>query len=156
MLKTSINRFLANPAIGFISSIDRTVLKENHFRFVKNILKKNGNFDLALRKRLFCRPKQPLLPCKTYAFATQNNRFCKTLIISWLCKTFACKISLHIFTCFFLNSRIANVLCGYRCCFAKCSLYGAYSVLLHCVYSYVRRTDRILVIASDNMNKHFL
>ncbi|PDP81105.1 hypothetical protein CLI69_10035 [Prevotella intermedia] len=98
MLKTSINRFLANPAIGFISSIDRTVLKENHLRFVKNIPKKNGNFDLALRKRLFCAAKQPLLPCKTYAFRTQNNRFYKTLIHSWLCQTFAYKISLHIFS----------------------------------------------------------
>ena len=131
MLKTSINRFLANPAIGFISSIDRTVLKENHLRFVKIIPKKNGNFDLALRKRLFCDAKQPLLPCKTYAFRTQNNRFYKTLIHSWLCQTFAYKISLHIFACFFLNSRIANVLYGYLYCFAKCLLYGAYSVLLH-------------------------
>jgi len=98
LLKTSINRFLANPAIGFISSIDRTVLKENHLRFVKNIPKKNGNFDLALRKRLFCAAKQPLLPCKTYAFAMQNNRFYKTLIHSWLCKIFTYKNSLHIFS----------------------------------------------------------
>ncbi|ATV53836.1 hypothetical protein CTM50_04205 [Prevotella intermedia] len=58
--------------------MDRTVLKENHFRFVKNIPKKNGNFDLALRKR----------------------RFCKVLIHSWLCQTFAYKISLHIFSLF--------------------------------------------------------
>ncbi|PDP68393.1 hypothetical protein CLI70_06420 [Prevotella intermedia] len=131
MLKTSINRFLANPAIGFISSIDRTVLKENHLRFVKIIPKKNGNFDLALRKWLFCAAKQPLLPCKTYAFATQNNRFCKVLIHSWLCKMFTYKISLHIFACFFLNSRIANVLYGYLFSFARCSLYGVYSVLLY-------------------------
>ncbi|ATV29520.1 hypothetical protein CTM63_09780 [Prevotella intermedia] len=53
---------------------------ENSFSFVKIILKKNGNFDLALRKRLFCDAKQPLLPCKTYAFGTQNNRFCNILI----------------------------------------------------------------------------
>ncbi|ATV39011.1 hypothetical protein CUB95_10285 [Prevotella intermedia] len=71
---------------------------ENHLRFVKNIPKKNGNFDLALRKRLFCAAKQPLLPCKTYAFATQNNRFYKTLIHSWLCKIFTYKNSLHIFS----------------------------------------------------------
>ncbi|KJJ88038.1 hypothetical protein M573_102153 [Prevotella intermedia ZT] len=37
--------------------------------FVKIIYRKNGNFDLTLRKRLFCKVKQPLLPCKTYAFA---------------------------------------------------------------------------------------
>ncbi|PJI19027.1 hypothetical protein CTM53_10620 [Prevotella intermedia] len=51
-----------------------------HFSFVKIIQKKNNNFDLTLRKRLFCVAKQPLLPCKTYAFGTQNNRFCNTLI----------------------------------------------------------------------------
>ena len=36
--------------------------------FVKIISPKNDNFDLALRKRRFCDAKQPLLPCKTYAF----------------------------------------------------------------------------------------
>ncbi|ATV56127.1 hypothetical protein CTM61_05120 [Prevotella intermedia] len=30
---------------------------------------------MTLRKRLFCIAKQPLLPCKTYAFGMQNNRF---------------------------------------------------------------------------------
>ncbi|ATV30332.1 hypothetical protein CTM45_00260 [Prevotella intermedia] len=39
-----------------------------YFRFVKIIREKNGNFDLALRKRRFCVAKEPLLPCKTYAF----------------------------------------------------------------------------------------
>ena len=40
---------------------------------------KNYNFDLALRKRLFCVAKPTLLPRKTAAFGTQNNRFCKAL-----------------------------------------------------------------------------
>ena len=39
-----------------------------YFGFVKIIRKKNGNFDLALQKRRFCNAKEPLLPCKTYAF----------------------------------------------------------------------------------------
>ena len=39
-----------------------------YFRFVKIIREKNGNFDLALQKRRFCNAKEPLLPCKTYAF----------------------------------------------------------------------------------------
>ncbi|RQE06458.1 hypothetical protein D2S45_02905 [Prevotella intermedia] len=52
----------------------------NSLDFVKIVPKKNGNFDLALRKRLFWTAKQPLLPCKTYAFRTQNNRFCKVLV----------------------------------------------------------------------------
>ncbi|RQE04236.1 hypothetical protein D2S45_05620 [Prevotella intermedia] len=39
-----------------------------YFGFVKIIREKNGNFDLALRKRRFCNAKEPLLPCKTYAF----------------------------------------------------------------------------------------
>ena len=53
---------------------------EKLFSFVKIIRKKNDNFDLALRKRLFCVAKEPLLPCKTYAFGMQNNRFCNMLI----------------------------------------------------------------------------
>ena len=53
---------------------------EDSVGFVKIIQKENGNFDLVLRKRRFCDAKQPLLPCKTYAFGTQNNRFCNTLI----------------------------------------------------------------------------
>ena len=52
----------------------------NSLDFVKIVPKKNGNFDLALRKRRFCDAKQPLLPCKTYAFGAPNNRFCKVLI----------------------------------------------------------------------------
>ncbi|PDP67629.1 hypothetical protein, partial [Prevotella intermedia] len=47
---------------------------------VKIIPLKSGNCVLALRKRLFCNAKQPLLPCKTYAFGMQNNRFCNTLM----------------------------------------------------------------------------
>ena len=53
---------------------------EKLFNFVKIIRKKNDNFDLALRKRRFYAAKQPLLPCKTYAFGMQNNRFCNILI----------------------------------------------------------------------------
>ncbi|PIK17068.1 hypothetical protein CTI16_08480 [Prevotella intermedia] len=52
---------------------------ENHLGFVKIILLKSDNCALALRKRLFCDAKQPLLSCKTYAFALQNNRFCNAL-----------------------------------------------------------------------------
>ena len=39
-----------------------------YFRSVKIIRKENSNFDLALQKRRFCVAKEPLLPCKTYAF----------------------------------------------------------------------------------------
>ena len=53
---------------------------KNSLNFVKIILVKNANFVLALRKRLFCNAKQPLLPSKTYAFTLQNNRFCNALI----------------------------------------------------------------------------
>ena len=51
-----------------------------YIRFVKIIREENGNFDLALQKRRFCVAKEPLLPCKTYAFTLQNNRFCNALI----------------------------------------------------------------------------
>ena len=62
-----------------ISRNSKTEL-ENSISSVKIIRRKNHNFDLALRKRLFCDAKPTLLPCKTAAFGTQNNRFCKTLI----------------------------------------------------------------------------
>ncbi|PDP67488.1 hypothetical protein CLI70_10935 [Prevotella intermedia] len=39
---------------------------------------------MALLKRRFCDAKEPLLPCKTYAFGMQNNRFCKVLMIRLL------------------------------------------------------------------------
>ncbi len=64
---------------------------ENRFNFVKIIYRENGNFDLALRKRLFCAAKPTLLPCKTAAFGTQNNRFCKALIYKLLCNGYACE-----------------------------------------------------------------
>ncbi|APW35568.1 hypothetical protein BWX40_11940 [Prevotella intermedia] len=57
---------------------------------------KNNNFDLTLQKRRFCNAKQPLLPCKTYAFGTPNNRFRNTLIARWLCDRCACKKYLHL------------------------------------------------------------
>ena len=63
---------------------------ENRFNFVKIIYRENSNFGLALRKRLFCDAKPTLLPCKTAAFGTQNNRFCKALIYSLLCNNFTC------------------------------------------------------------------
>ena len=67
----------------------------NHFGFVKIILKKNDNFVFTLRKRLFCNAKPTLLPCKTAAFAMQNNSFCNVLIIRWLGNRYSCEKYLH-------------------------------------------------------------
>ena len=72
----------------------------NSLDFVKIISLKNSNFGLALRKRLFCAAKEPLLPCKTYAFGMQNNRFCKALIYSLLCDSCACEKYLHSYRLF--------------------------------------------------------
>ena len=47
-------------------------------------LQKIEYFTLVFQKRLFCDAKEPLLSCKTYAFGTQNNRFCNTLVTSEL------------------------------------------------------------------------
>ncbi len=69
----------------------------NSLDFVKIISLKNSNFDLALRKRPFCSAKQPLLPCKTYAFGMQNNRFCKVLVVRWLCDSYVCEKYLHFY-----------------------------------------------------------
>ena len=58
---------------------------------------KSGNCALTLRKRRFCVAKEPLLPCKTYAFGMQNNRFCNTLIIRRLCDSCVCEKYLHLY-----------------------------------------------------------
>ena len=38
-----------------------------------------------------------ILPCKTYAFGTQNNRFCNTLITSELSKIYFFEKYLHLY-----------------------------------------------------------
>ncbi|ATV39518.1 hypothetical protein CTI16_10365 [Prevotella intermedia] len=53
---------------------------------------------MALRKRLFWTAKQPLLPCKTYAFGTQNNRFCNALTASKLYNRYAYEKPLHYYS----------------------------------------------------------
>ncbi|PJF01051.1 hypothetical protein CUB97_07300 [Prevotella intermedia] len=52
---------------------------------------------MTLQKRRFCNAKQPLLPCKTYAFGTQNNRFCNTLITRELSKRYFFEKYLHLY-----------------------------------------------------------
>ena len=76
-----------------IETLDKQI--ENRSDFVNIILKENGNFDLTLRKRLFCDAKPTLLPCKTAAFGTQNNRFCNALTTSKLHDRYACEKYLH-------------------------------------------------------------
>ena len=66
-----------------------------HIYFVKIIPAENANFDLTLRKRLFCAAKPMLLPRKTYAFGMRNNRFCNVLIARWLCNSYTCEKYLH-------------------------------------------------------------
>ncbi len=58
---------------------------------------------MALRKRLFCRPKEALLPCKTYAFRTQNNRFCNALITNELSNSYSCEKYLHAYRIIFVH-----------------------------------------------------
>lgn len=58
---------------------------------------------MALRKRLFCRPKEALLPCKTYAFRMQNNRFCNALITNELSNSYPCKKCLHAYRIIFAH-----------------------------------------------------
>ena len=82
------NRMLLRELISFF------LLKadaENTFDSVKIISLKNGNCVLALRKRLFCNAKPTLLPCKTAALGTQNNRFCNAVIDKRLCKIHLCE-----------------------------------------------------------------
>ena len=58
---------------------------------------------MTLRKRLFCRPKEALLPYKTYAFRTQNNRFCNALTTNVLSNSYCCEKDLHIYHILFTH-----------------------------------------------------
>ena len=78
--------------------------------FVKIILMKNDNFDLTLRKRLFCDAKPTLLPCKTAAFGMRNNRFYNTLIYRWLYNSYACEKYLQFYYALFAH----KVSCFYK------------------------------------------
>ena len=94
---------------------------QNRFDFVRIILTKNGKFDLALRKRLFCNAKPTLLPCKTAAFGMQNNRFCNALIARALRKSFCLNKSLQFYE---LSFDCKAALCiGFFCAF-RCSNVG--------------------------------
>ena len=42
-----------------------------------------------------------ILPCKTAAFGTQNNRFCNALMQSGLYDSYACEKYLHYYSLFF-------------------------------------------------------
>jgi len=80
----------------------------NHFAFVKKLPRKNANFVLALRKRLFCAAKPTLLPFKTAAFGLQNNRFCNTLVINRLDNTCVCEKYLHFYHLLFVRLHFSN------------------------------------------------
>ena len=95
------NRFSRALIVELFSLYYRKPLQDNPFVFVKIILLKIDNCALALRKRLFCDAKPTLLPCKTAAFAMQNNRFCKALIISLLYNKHCSEKYLH-HCCLFL------------------------------------------------------
>ncbi|PIN27901.1 hypothetical protein CUC04_09740 [Prevotella intermedia] len=60
---------------------------------------------MALRKQLFCSAKQPLLPCKTYAFGMQNNRFYNALIIRQLHNRHSSEKYLQLY-CSFRTSKV--------------------------------------------------
>ncbi|ATV33568.1 hypothetical protein CUC00_02570 [Prevotella intermedia] len=79
----------------FLAKFPDEVVSVFHLDFVKIILLKSDNCALALRKRLFCNAKPTLLPCKTAAFGTQNNRFCNVLINNKLHGSYACEKYLH-------------------------------------------------------------
>ena len=81
----------------FYSHSLKADFSKNSLHFVKIILLKSYNFDLALRKRLFFMAKPTLLPCKTTSFGTQSNRFCNALIINGLRDSYACEKYLQLF-----------------------------------------------------------
>ena len=101
---------------------------ENPSCFVKIIPLKKDNCVLALRKRRFCVAKEPLLPCKTYAFRTQNNTFYNTLTYRQLANNYVCEKYLHcynpFFTCIIRNTSKIEQRRNGAFCLKKVKLYG--------------------------------
>ena len=95
------NRFSRALIVELFSLYYRKPLQDNSLAFVKIILLKSDNCALRLRKRLFCAAKPTLLPCKTAAFGTQNNRFCNVLMMRWLHDSYACEKYLYIYPLLF-------------------------------------------------------
>ena len=95
--------------------------------FVKIILLKSDNCAFTLRKRLFCDAKPTLLPCKTAAFGTQNNRFYNALITNELHKNHAYEKLLHYYRLFSAyetkNTRVAEQTAKGFFLFRKAKLY---------------------------------
>ena len=58
------------------------------------------NFDISSFSLISCVIKPTLLPCKTAAFGTQNNRFYNTLITNELHKSYTREKLLHIYRLF--------------------------------------------------------
>ena len=79
--------FWASLNTLLIEQHTREIKKDKRLCLVKIFLLKNDNFDLALRKRLFCTVKAAVLRCKPAAFGMQNNRFSNTLITRMLWQT---------------------------------------------------------------------
>ena len=77
----------------------------NSIGFVKIISLKSANCVLTLRKRRFCVAKEPLLPCKTYAFGMQNNRFYNVLVNRKLCDYYVCEKYLQFSCLLFLHRK---------------------------------------------------
>ncbi|OWP33942.1 hypothetical protein CBG55_07310 [Prevotella intermedia] len=70
-----------------------------------------------MRKRLFCKAKQPLLPCKTYAFGMQNNRFCNALVTSRLWNRYTAEKYLHSYCLLFacLHFQCRGICSDFQC-----------------------------------------
>jgi hypothetical protein len=86
--------------VVFFSHSLKADFSKNSLHFVEIILLKSYDFNLALRKRLFFIVKPTLLPCKTAAFGTQNNRFCNALKIKGLRDSYAYEKYLQLFLSF--------------------------------------------------------
>ena len=86
----------------FFSNLFDETVRVSLLNFVKIILLKSDNCALTLRKRLFCAAKPMLLPCKTAAFGTQNNRFCNALMVRLLSDRYVCEKYLHLYYLLFI------------------------------------------------------
>ena len=88
---------------AFFSNLFDETMRDFLLNFVKIILLKSDNCALTLRKRLFCDAKPTLLPCKTAAFGTQNNRFCNALMVRSLSDRYVCEKYLHLYWFLFVH-----------------------------------------------------
>ena len=139
-----LKRFVGLCCIEFLVLIETLVTLFKKLKtprnFVKIIPKKNDSSVSTQQNRLFYDAIVPVLPCKTAAFAMQNNGYCNALIVRRLCKIIYSVKCLHFYR--------SNIL-AFKHCFGTCKRkeQGEYNERK----SFILRTTFVCLVAGARL-----